>query len=210
MRTYKPEVFLVNNLEQAKAIILTPEGSTTTQQRWEHETPILGEQLIREIAPLPEHLVLDYGCGVGRVARELIQRTNCYVVGVDISVSMLQLAPGYVFSNNFCGMPPFMLDRLVQTGARFDSAYAIWTIQHCIKPDDDFKRIASALKPGGMFHLVNTSDRSVPTNDGWVDDGIDLVALMRTHFSDVRTFPCPRSIAPTNDPEAYYCATCRK
>jgi SAM-dependent methyltransferase len=45
-------------------------------------------------------LVLDYGCGIGRIAKELIKQTGCHVIGVDISPSMLGLAYPYVHSDN--------------------------------------------------------------------------------------------------------------
>ena len=37
--TYHPAVFHVNDIAQAMAVIMTPEGSTTAE-RWETETPI--------------------------------------------------------------------------------------------------------------------------------------------------------------------------
>src|SRR5437870_3609239 len=98
MHKYHPEIFVVSTIEQAKAIILTPEPGTTTEQRWAHETPILADQLLRDLAIQATDLVLDYGCGIGRLAKALIERRQCAIVGVDISVSMTQLAPGYTSS----------------------------------------------------------------------------------------------------------------
>ena len=40
--TYNPGVFNVNDIAQAMAIIMTPEGSTTAD-RWDNETPYLAD-----------------------------------------------------------------------------------------------------------------------------------------------------------------------
>jgi hypothetical protein len=66
----------VNNLAEAMSIILTPEGSTTAD-RWETETPYLADLIGQQCALRPDSLVLDYGCGIGRLAHELISRHNC-------------------------------------------------------------------------------------------------------------------------------------
>ena len=39
----------------------------------------------------PIENVLDYGCGIGRIAKELILKTSCKVIGVDISESMRKM-----------------------------------------------------------------------------------------------------------------------
>src|SRR5437773_2528170 len=151
---YYPRVFEVQNMEQAKAIILTPEESTT-EQRWREETPDVAEQLTRELGIAAGHLVLDYGCGIGRLAKALLEIHDCRVIGVDISLSMIQLAPRYVCSQRFGVFHPMLLDTLIARGVRFDSAYAVWVIQHCPDPQSDLERIRAALKPGGSFHIIN-------------------------------------------------------
>ena len=99
---YQPKVFEVNNLESAMGIILTPERGTTTGERWEYETPYLVDEIGRALQLDGNSCVLDYGCGVGRIAKGLIERYNCFVLGVDISTSMRQLAPEYVKSDCLC------------------------------------------------------------------------------------------------------------
>src|SRR6266404_326612 len=125
MPNYRPQVFEVQSIEQAKAIILTPGGSST-DERWERETPVLAEQLTRELGIDPTHFVLDYGCGIGRLAKALIEmHPGCAVLGADISISMIQLAPGYVRSQRFCAFHPTLLDMLIAQGVCFDSAYSV-------------------------------------------------------------------------------------
>src|SRR6185436_7844642 len=98
--TYNPGVFAVGSIEQAKSIILTPEDSTT-EARWRTETGYLAELIASHLALDSASVVLDYGCGIGRIAKELIQRTKCTVLGVDISPNMRALAPQYVQSDLF-------------------------------------------------------------------------------------------------------------
>ncbi len=84
--TYNPEIFSVPKLSQAKNIILTAESSTT-EERWKTETPMLSALIAAQNQIGPDTVVLDYGCGIGRMAKELITRHGCRVIGVDISPS---------------------------------------------------------------------------------------------------------------------------
>ena len=90
----------MRTVAEAKRIILTPEGQSS-EQRWQRETPLL-VALIERGCEINEHSwVLDYGCGIGRLAKTLIERHDCRVVGVDISPSMRALAANYVNSPRF-------------------------------------------------------------------------------------------------------------
>ena len=64
---YSPCLFEVDDLETAKRVILTPEQGTTTEERWEKETPYIVEQISECLKPDPGTCILDYGCGVGRI-----------------------------------------------------------------------------------------------------------------------------------------------
>ena len=182
MATYRPEIFNVRNLDEAKRIILTPEPHTTTEERWEKETPYLVQQ-IGSLLKLNEHsLVLDYGCGVGRVAKGLIEHFGCSVIGVDFSLPMRQLAPGYVDSNRFFVLAPESFDHLLARGLRVDHAFSIWVLQHCLQPQQDVQRIARAVSQAGGVYLLNNIRRAVPSSQGWADDGIDIHHLMLQSF----------------------------
>jgi len=92
--TYNPAIFNVNDLRSAMRIILTPE-TWTTERRWEIETPYLVDLIHQSVEIAPQTVLLDYGSGIGRIAKELIARYQCRVVGVDISASMRALAAPY-------------------------------------------------------------------------------------------------------------------
>ena len=65
-RSYDASVFDVADLDAAKRIILTPENSTT-QERWAVETPYLVELIAAHLPIDRETVLLDYGCGIGRM-----------------------------------------------------------------------------------------------------------------------------------------------
>lgn len=183
--TYHPAVFQVNDIAQAMAIIMTPEGSTTAE-RWEIETPYLADLIVQELTITADTLLLDYGCGIGRLAHELINRHNCRVVGVDISPSMRALSVVYTRSDRFMSCSHEMLEGLVARGMRFDAALSLWVLQHCATPAQDIARIRNALKPEGALFVVNGVFRSVPTvESGWVNDGLDIKAMLAAEFAVV-------------------------
>jgi SAM-dependent methyltransferase len=193
--TYFPEIFEVNSLESAMQIILTPGAGTTTQERWEKETPFLVDEIGRALELDDKSCVLDYGCGVGRLAKGLIERHNCFVLGVDISTSMRQLAPGYVWSDRFSVCTPQMLDRMVVEGLRVTHAYACWVIQHCMAPDEDLARIESALTGGGKLFVLNANGRWVPTDRGWASDSVSVEELLARRFEKISKGKLPEGIA---------------
>ncbi len=177
--TYDPRVFDVATISDAMRIILTPEDSTT-EHRWMTETPYLADLISRSCSLNQKSLVLDYGCGIGRLAKELIARHGCSVVGVDISANMRAMAVSYVDSDRFFACAPTMLDQLLGRRIAFDLALAVWVLQHCPQVRDDIARIARALAPKGDLFVVNQIARAVPTVEaGWSDDGVDILPLLR-------------------------------
>jgi len=192
--TYRPDIFDVNDLESAKQIILTQEPGTTTEERWEYETPYLVDEIGRALGLDHRSCVLDYGCGIGRIARGLIERYGCSVVGVDISTSMRQLAPGYVQSDRFAACAPGMLDRMIAQGFRATHACACWVIQHCEAPAVDLARIDSALVSNGRLFVLNNNDRCVPTDQGWASDGISVEKLLTEKFDKLAKGNLPEAI----------------
>jgi Methylase involved in ubiquinone/menaquinone biosynthesis len=173
--TYSPAIYNVGTIEQAKRIILTPEDAST-EQRWKRETPYLLSLIEKSIAIDKNSMVLDYGCGIGRMSKALIERFGCWVVGVDISPSMRELAYSYVSSDQFLVCAP---DSTVMTGNNFDLALAIWVLQHCCDPSEDIARIRDALKPDGDLFVVNDRRRIVPCKEvTWFNDGKDVAQML--------------------------------
>ncbi len=188
---YDPQVFNVHDVDQAKRIILTeiPSGATT-QERWQQETPLL-TGLLESLALTEDSVVLDYGCGIGRMAKALIDRFGCKVIGVDISSTMLQLAKDYVDDLRFT--TTMTMENCDQ---RFDAAIAVWVLQHCQTPEDDIAAIHHCLKPNGKLAVVNDAFmRYVPCvrnyTTGWYEDQVNIWVLLDRHFTkqDEQPFP---------------------
>ena len=188
MATYYPQVFDAADEAAARAIILTDEGEgADTETRWARETPYLVELVRAHLRLGPESLVLDYGCGIGRMARALIAATGCRVVGVDISARMRALAAEHVADERFMAVSPAQLDGLLAHGLRADAALAVWVLQHCLAPAEDIARLRAALAPGGRLFVLNMPGRAVPAVQEasfvWAADGIDVAALLRARFA---------------------------
>lgn len=182
--TYNPGIFRVRDLQAAKAIILTAEGGQSTDERWARETPYLTELLGGAIGLSPGQLVVDFGCGVGRMSKALIERYRCQVLGVDLSPDMRAMAPGYVGSQDFSVVSGEMFARLVANGLQVDAAISVWVLQHCLAVADEVATLHRALKPGGRLGVVNTFGRVVPVVERtWASDGVDVRALLAGSFA---------------------------
>jgi SAM-dependent methyltransferase len=190
---YFPAIFETPTIEQAKAIILTNEGpGADTDTRWSVETPYLLSLVLSAVAVGPDTVILDYGCGIGRMAKALIEATGCSVIGVDTSANMRVLATQYVASDRFVAISSGQFDILLRAGLRVHAALAIWVLQHCFAPATDIARIRGALTPGGRFCVLNMPRRAVPAvadapadharSFMWAADGIDVAALLRETF----------------------------
>ncbi len=194
MLGYDPSVFNVDSVDRAKSIILTPDGKRTPEERWKDETEYL-LPIIKAYCPTERASCLDYGCGIGRLARSLIEG-GWSVLGVDISPSMRRLAVGYVDSSDFIVCDPRALDLIIGWGARFDFALSIWALQHMVQVKEGIDRIAAALKPGGRLFVLNARQRFVPARGAWLDDGIDVLPLLEAALIPIRIEPADKEIIP--------------
>ena len=185
---YWPQIFDVSSIEDAVRVIVTPEPGIDPQERWERETPFLVEDIGNRLGVGPEMCVLDYGCGIGRIAKGLIARFGCRVVGVDFSPTMRLLAPDYVLSERFTAWSVATFRRMVENGFRADAAAAVWVIQHVMQPEEVIRGISAALRPDGLLYALN-STRCVPTDRGWVNDGLDVHAALAKSMREEAALP---------------------
>jgi len=192
---YTPTVFDINNIDDAKKIILTNEGEGLgTNERWRDETTYLSKSIRKKLKLNENSIVLDFGCGIGRLAKELIAKTNCRVIGVDISLSMRNLAVEYVNSRNFEAISPEDLVFRINRGFRFDCAYSIWVLQHCVNPKSEIDLIQSSLKKDALFYVLNNKVTAIPTNRGWVSNGIDILGLLQSKFEEIKNKEAPKKV----------------
>ena len=72
---YIKEVFQPTNLQHAKDICLSPDSNDP--DKFQKETDFFVEWLIAQGFVSSDLKIADFGCGVGRISRELIIKTNC-------------------------------------------------------------------------------------------------------------------------------------
>jgi SAM-dependent methyltransferase len=193
--TYDPGRFHVTSFDEAANIILTPETSTT-KARWDTETPYFLDLIGRCCQIGSQALVLDYGCGIGRLSKGLIERHGCRVVGADISATMRAHAELYVNDSRFLACAPEALDWL---GLRFDAAISVWVLQHCLRPHDDIARIKARLAPNAPLFIANNDYRAVPTKEQpWANDGVDIAAELDARFVREKRERIPAEIIPAS------------
>lgn len=191
---YRPDVFLVQDQQQAREIILTPEFGMTTDERWEFETGYLAPEIVKFLEPSQESLILDFGCGLGRLSKAILGQAPCRILGVDISVSMRQLAPGYVVDENFSVVSHQVFVAMVAHGLRVNAAIALWVLQHCPQVDREVALIHQALSSGGRFYVLNNKHSAIPTDIGWVSDGTDLLTILREQFQTLKVGTLPPGV----------------
>jgi SAM-dependent methyltransferase len=196
---YDPGRYIdIETVDEAVEVITSATEGLTAQQRWENETPAL-IAIIERFIP-QKSLVLDYGCGIGRLSKPLIAKHQCKVVGVDISPNMRALASTLVDSPMFCAMDPLMFDELFDLDVEtFDGAIAVWALQHFIDLDVALVRVAHVVKPGGHFLVVNNKGgRCLPVEGGeWADDGLDIEAMIKNSgFTEIEQGKLDEQIAP--------------
>lgn len=180
--TYDPTVFNVASQRQAMDIILTPEAGMSTDERWERETPDFLRRMEPYILGRSSFRVIDWGCGLGRIARPLCHTYACDVVGVDLSPDMRRLAPVYVDHQDFAVSPPYIYEDAASSGIRkgiFDAAVAAWALQHIPKIERACAALHHVLKTGAPLFVLNRVERVIPIVGGWTADGKDVWAALR-------------------------------
>ena len=189
---YLSNFFEVSNIEEAKQKILTPENGVTTEERWQKETIPLVNMLLNKLQISEGNTVIDYGCGIGRISKDLLEKINCTVVGVDISKSMRALAEFYCNSETFMSCSTTSLKNLTNTGFRANQAFCIWVLQHAEDPLYDLQILHDVLLDGGHFLVLNLDVRCLPTSGGWKNDNINVKLEIEKVFKVVEYFSPPK------------------
>jgi 2-polyprenyl-3-methyl-5-hydroxy-6-metoxy-1,4-benzoquinol methylase len=188
---YTPGIFDQDSVAAAKRIILTV-PSDIADEYWRRTTVATGDLIIEAMRPTQDDVLLDFGCGIGRLAKELIGRTGCRIVGVDISAPMRRHAVEYVASDRFSAMSSEEFARLAANGTRtFSGAYSIIVLQHVLDPQAELQRVAATCKSEAPFFVYNCIHRCVPSNKGWVNDGQDVGTLVSDRFAFQREIAVP-------------------
>ncbi len=210
--TYDPSVFDVKNLSEAKDIILTGDPNISSRYRWYSETPYL-LTMLDGLDLSEQSVVIDYGVGIGRMAKAIIDKYNCKVVGIDQSESMLTLSKEYVNSSQYY---PFYPQSLDISDIQADLVIAVWVLQHCLNYKEDIERIKKAMKPDGKLFVVSTTYRCVPVRTVhskeflWINDGINLREYLDNEFELLESNKLDPDIVSQNSSDLTFQATYRR
>ena len=183
---YIKEVFDVETFEHAKHVVLTSDPDNPN--KFENETNFLTDTIAKQNIISSESIVLDFGCGMGRVSKKLIEKFDCNVVGVDISNSMLTFANIYVSKpRKFKPMNSYNMPNTI------DVCVSTFVLQHVQDPKTEIDIIYNNLKVGGYLVLVNENKRYVPSDVDsnryivWNDDGFDVFGEISSRLKRVNS-----------------------
>jgi ubiquinone/menaquinone biosynthesis C-methylase UbiE len=183
---YIKEVFDVTTFEQAKDVVLTPDPDNP--KKFEDETNFLVDTIAKQNIISSESIVLDFGCGMGRVSKKLIETFDCNVIGTDISDNMLTFANLYVSKpRNFKRMNSYNMPNTI------DVCISTFVLQHVQDPKTEIDIIYNNLKVGGYLVLVNEPVRFVPSDVDsnryivWNDDGFDVFSEISSRLKRVNS-----------------------
>jgi 2-polyprenyl-3-methyl-5-hydroxy-6-metoxy-1,4-benzoquinol methylase len=187
---YIKQVFDATDLEVAKNICLSKD--IRYPNKFEEETQFLINFIKEKKIINSKTRVADFGCGVGRISKEIIETFNCNIVGFDISTHMLLLADQYVENPDRFKAQKYTKE-LVWKKNKFDLFLASFVLQHSEHPERDIDFIYNNLNDEGILILVNEPERLLPIDvkDGyavWYDDKINIPELVSKKFENLGYF----------------------
>lgn len=177
-------LFKPKSLEEGKHSVVGDCNGFSMQERWEKETPEFAKSILGYAKSTPGYTILDYGCGVGRLSKEIIKQDDkVTVIGLDASSNELEQAKEYVNDSRFIPVLPHELNQKV------DLCYCVYVLQHvpAIEIREILSRIHHFLKPDGRFIYCSSDYRMAIRFDGqgFCDDrflGVNLQEEINRFF----------------------------
>jgi demethylmenaquinone methyltransferase / 2-methoxy-6-polyprenyl-1,4-benzoquinol methylase len=117
--------------------------------------------LVAAVAPEREDRVLDVATGTGLVARELVRRSGCRVVGLDQSEEMLARARALTAAHDRISYERGEAERLPYADGEFDHLTFTYLLRYVDEPAAVLRELARVLRPGGRLGCV---EFGVPSN----------------------------------------------
>lgn len=174
------------NFNNARATVVGNINSLTVDERWERETQLFSEAIMRHI-PSEPCAILDFGCGIGRISKTILAlHPTCTIVGADNSDVQLQHARGYINHPRFTGVFPNEVE------GRFDLAFSLYVLQHvrALHLRQALQIIHANLAPEGLFiqgcslrRMAVRDDLPQFLNDGFL--GVDVMKELDLFFEPI-------------------------
>lgn len=192
----KHKLFKPHSLEEGMHAVVGDCNGIPMDVRYREETPVFAEkiyQLCQIASPATQdsnYHILDYGCGVGRLAKELLKHDDCFVCGVDDSADMREQATKNANHPNFVAAPPREIESFMEPlHTKFDVAYLVYVLQHvpAIEIREILQRIYYHLKDDGFLLYCSSDYRMAIKFDqpGFFDDrflGVNLQEELSRYF----------------------------
>jgi demethylmenaquinone methyltransferase/2-methoxy-6-polyprenyl-1,4-benzoquinol methylase len=123
--------------------------------------------MVEHITGVDSGLVLDVACGPARVSRALAESTGAFVVGLDLSDSMIGQGRSNVAAAGLQDRIALVLGRGEQLpfpDASFDGLTFTYLLRYVTDPAATLTELARVVKPGGP---IASLEFAVPTAPGW-------------------------------------------
>lgn len=123
--------------------------------------------MVEHITGAHAHLVLDVACGPARVSRALAEGTDAFVIGLDLSDSMLAQGTTNIAAHSLQDRIALVLGRGEQLpfpDATFDALSFTYLLRYVADPAATLRELARVVKPGGP---ISSLEFAVPTAPWW-------------------------------------------
>src|SRR4051794_16812779 len=134
--------------------------------------------LVERTEARPQDTVLDVATGTGAVARALVRRRGCHVVGIDQSIEMLAEARRRVAAAGATGTIELVVGdarSLPFEDARFDALTVTYLLRYVDDPAAQLRELARVVRPGGTIAMLEFGVPTGPARpiwDVWVGVGL--------------------------------------
>ena len=106
-----------------------------------------------------DQLLLDMGCGEGRHSIGALLETSANVIGLDLSVTDLNIAKSRLSDFDISGLDTFCsfgvgnINAIPFENSSIDAVMCSEVLEHIDSPEESIKELIRVLKPGGVMAL---------------------------------------------------------